>query len=92
VNDQGHPSELDYVTAKQNGVDCWFIATDRQLRRRGLHLPDSWSIKMWRDKSRQWMQDRSSRFIWFGEDDWSFVNDWKTAVITELAMVAALSV
>ena len=37
---------IDHAASKQNGRDCWYIATDRQLRRRGIQLPDSWSLKM----------------------------------------------
>ena len=35
--------KFDYA-ARQNGRDCWFIATDDQLRRCGLQLPNGWGI------------------------------------------------
>ena len=59
---------IDYAAARQNSRDCWFIATDVQLRRRGFELPDGWTMLVWRRKSRQWMVDRQAQFNRFGED------------------------
>ena len=84
--------QLDYATAKQNGRCCWFIATLSMLRARGLLLPADFSVQGLRAKSRDWLLSRAAAYRFFGEDYWSFVNACQSAVVTNLVVIAALSV
>ena len=84
--------DFDYADGRQNGQDCWFDATLLQLRRRGYRLPASFTVQVWRNETRQWMLERAERLEPFGKDYFEFVDRWKTAWITEPAMIAALSV
>ena len=83
---------FDYADGQQNGQDCWFDATLVQLRRRGFRLAASFTVQVWRNETRQWMLERAERLEPFGNDHFEFVEHWKTAWITEPAMIAALSV
>ena len=63
-----------------------------QLRRRGFRLSESFTVQVWRNETRQWMLERAERLEPFGNDYFEFVDRWKTAWITEPAMIAALYV
>jgi len=84
--------EFDYADDSQNGQDCWFDATLVQLRRRSYTVPASFTVQVWRNETCQWMLERAERLEPFGKDYSEFVDRWKTAWITEPAMIAALSV
>ena len=84
--------EFDYADGQQNGQDCWFDATLVQLRCRGYRLSASFTVQVWRNETRQWKLERAERLEPFGKDYFEFVDRWKTAWITEPAMIAALSV
>ena len=81
---------LDHAAARQNGRDCWFLATLALLRNKGLRLDID--VRRLRAKSRDWLLARGEQYRWFGEDYWSFVNDSSRAWATHLAVLAALSV
>ena len=82
---------LDYAASQQNGRDCWYVATISMLREKGYPLKgvDARSL---RAKSRDWLLARHDEFKLFGEDYWSFIDNWNCAWVTNLAIIAALSV
>ena len=82
---------LDYAVSQQNGRDCWYVATISMLREKGYPLKgvDARSL---RAKSRDWLLARHDEFKLFGDDYWSFIDNWKCAWVTNLAIIAALSV
>ena len=87
-----HGLTIGYAAAKQNGRCCWFIATLNMLRARGWRLSADFSVPGLRAKSRDWLLPRAGDYQLFGEDYWSFVNSCQSAVVTNLVVIAALSV
>ena len=55
-------------------------------------MPAGFTVHKWRAATRSWMEERNDRLKVFGSDYWNFVLNWEVSVITELAMVGALSV
>ena len=84
--------KLDYAASKQNGLDCWFIATLNGLRDKGVRLPKGFGIKQLRSRTRDWLVERADEYRLYGDDYWLFVSDCQGAWVTSLAALAALTV
>ena len=83
--------QLDYAASQQNGSDCWFIATISMLRKKGYRL-DGFDVKCLRSRTYDWLDGRREQYRWYGEEYWKFVGNWERAWVTNLAVMAALTV
>ena len=89
-----------YAQNRQNGYDCWWIAADEQLKHHarcfGLLSPQGgwWTIPMWREATMFWLTARAAALGGFdcAEEICEFLNNWRTAQVTHIVIVAALSV